>query len=243
MAKSKPRKTVKPKTKPVKAKPKTAPKKKAAAAAKPVKPGRKAASVKASPKAPAAPPKPKKKFPIPPPLKGVAQPLVPIILDEAVAPPHSEAPTKETQVREKSRLRPAQLDELRQLLQKRRGELLVEIREELSQSVKDAKTRSADPTDQASDSADGDLALALAQSGSDELAQIDAALVKVDSGDLGVCEECGCCIPMERLRALPHATTCIECKRKQELQRGAEGMEDAWEAVSESEEEQGPEEE
>ena len=37
----------------------------------------------------------------------------------------------------------------------------------------------------------------------DELARIDRALERMDDGSYGVCDECGCAIPFERLKAEP----------------------------------------
>ena len=45
---------------------------------------------------------------------------------------------------------------------------------------------------------------------------IDAALQRVDEGTYGKCVNCGARIPEERLEAMPWATLCIECKRKEE---------------------------
>ena len=45
---------------------------------------------------------------------------------------------------------------------------------------------------------------------------IDAALKRIDDGTYGICTNCGEPIPAERLEAVPWATTCIECKRKEE---------------------------
>ena len=47
------------------------------------------------------------------------------------------------------------------------------------------------------------------------LAEIDAALERIDAGTYGTCANCGAEIPTERLEALPHATLCIECKRRE----------------------------
>ncbi len=234
MAKRKPAKKTKPKVKkkPVKtSKAKAKPKKKAQAKPKP----RKKAPVKAKVKAPAKAKAKgrKKKVPPPPLLKGVKTPLIPVILDSAPV----EEPTEKPKPTRRRKLKPADVTDIRKLLLKRRGELLTEIQEEIDQSQTGAKQRSADPTDQASDSADGDLALALAQSDTDELQQIEAALTRLLAGELGVCEECECNIPMARLRALPYATTCIDCKRRRELKNTADGLDDAWEALHNSEEE------
>jgi len=228
VAKSKPDKKAKTGSKVKKAK--TAPKKKSATKKA------KASKKKTSKSAPKAKAKAKaKKQPPPPLLRAVRAPLIPVILDDGTLHDPSEAP-KPKRAR---KLRPQQMKEIKQLLLKKREELLNEIREEVDQSRLGVKQRSADPTDQASDSADGDLALALAQSDTDELNQVEAALGKVDSGELGICESCGCGIPMERMRALPFATTCIECKRKQELRNSNESMDEAWEVVHASEEERG----
>jgi RNA polymerase-binding protein DksA len=47
------------------------------------------------------------------------------------------------------------------------------------------------------------------------LAEIDAALERIDAGTYGTCANCGAEIPTERLEALPHANLCIECKRRE----------------------------
>ena len=48
------------------------------------------------------------------------------------------------------------------------------------------------------------------------LEAIDAALQRVEDGTYGKCVNCGAQIPEERLEAMPWATLCIECKRKEE---------------------------
>jgi DnaK suppressor protein len=47
------------------------------------------------------------------------------------------------------------------------------------------------------------------------LAEIDAALERIDAGTYGICANCGQEITPERLEALPHATLCIDCKRRE----------------------------
>ena len=43
------------------------------------------------------------------------------------------------------------------------------------------------------------------------LADVDAALARRDTGDYGICENCGRPIAAERLAARPAARTCIDC--------------------------------
>jgi RNA polymerase-binding protein DksA len=44
-----------------------------------------------------------------------------------------------------------------------------------------------------------------------QLAQVDAAIGRLDAGQFGRCERCGQPIPAARLAARPTATTCIRC--------------------------------
>jgi DnaK suppressor protein len=48
------------------------------------------------------------------------------------------------------------------------------------------------------------------------LAEIDAALGRIDNGTYGTCLQCGREIASERLDAVPYATLCIADKRAQE---------------------------
>ncbi|MDM7853456.1 TraR/DksA family transcriptional regulator [Cellulomonas alba] len=52
---------------------------------------------------------------------------------------------------------------------------------------------------------------ALARAASERLAEIDAALERVDSGRYGVCERCGAPIAAARLAVRPAAATCVAC--------------------------------
>ena len=60
------------------------------------------------------------------------------------------------------------------------------------------------------------LELSLEENAEHLLAEIEAALVRIDEGVYGTCGRCGGRIGAERLEALPWATKCIECKRLEE---------------------------
>jgi DnaK suppressor protein len=49
-----------------------------------------------------------------------------------------------------------------------------------------------------------------------ELRQIKEALVKIESGEYGLCEECGNPIRFERLKAMPFAQFCRVCQEEME---------------------------
>jgi RNA polymerase-binding protein DksA len=60
------------------------------------------------------------------------------------------------------------------------------------------------------------LELSLEENAEHLLAEIDAALARIDDGVYGTCVRCGGLVGPERLEALPWATKCIECKRVEE---------------------------
>ncbi len=51
---------------------------------------------------------------------------------------------------------------------------------------------------------------------SNRLKQIDAALRRIHNNQYGRCLQCGKKIPEDRLRAIPYAVLCIECKNEDE---------------------------
>jgi RNA polymerase-binding transcription factor DksA len=44
-----------------------------------------------------------------------------------------------------------------------------------------------------------------------ELAEIDAALLRIEQGRFGACQNCGGPLGLQRLRALPEARYCVAC--------------------------------
>jgi len=48
--------------------------------------------------------------------------------------------------------------------------------------------------------------------------KIKDALMRLEDGTFGICEECGEEISDQRLEARPIATLCIKCKEKQETE-------------------------
>lgn len=58
-----------------------------------------------------------------------------------------------------------------------------------------------------------------------EIAQIDAAIQRMDAGEYGVCRDCRLDIDPRRLAALPYALLCTECADRRERAPGAEAVE------------------
>jgi len=103
-----------------------------------------------------------------------------------------------------------------------RGKLL-ETRRQLLERMKAELTEPDEPTGVPGDPADMAHSVSARETsyeiGSVEsraVAQIDYALRRIDSGKYGICEDCGRRIPPVRLRAMPFAYLCVECKQRDE---------------------------
>ncbi|MBI3269614.1 MAG: TraR/DksA C4-type zinc finger protein [Planctomycetes bacterium] len=70
--------------------------------------------------------------------------------------------------------------------------------------------------DLGTDNFEQEFTLGLIESEEEELREIEEALGRIDAGGYGDCETCAKPITRERLRAIPYARLCIECKKKQE---------------------------
>jgi len=115
--------------------------------------------------------------------------------------------------------RPAFAD-LRKLLVRRRNELFAQMQDELARSRRDPiGARFDDDADRASDSLYDELAQGFAEIATADLRSIEQAIMRIDRGVYGRCELCGRPIPRLRLRALPFAELCVDCKRDEERHR------------------------
>jgi DnaK suppressor protein len=72
------------------------------------------------------------------------------------------------------------------------------------------------PADTATETVDREIDYTLEEHDERLLEEIDAALKRIDVGTYGICVNCGAQISPERLEAMPWATLCIDCKRKEE---------------------------
>ena len=53
-----------------------------------------------------------------------------------------------------------------------------------------------------------------------DVARIDHALEALENGSYGLCGECGCAIPFERLKIEPQTQHCVACKSRWEQGKG-----------------------
>ncbi len=117
---------------------------------------------------------------------------------------------------------------MRQVLVKRRDALRKALAGDLSLLRELKAQASGDVVDAALDSVQDEISSQLAEVESRELARIEYALEHMRNGHYGVCEGCGCNIPMTRLHALPYATYCIKCQREAERQGAASPADVDW---------------
>jgi len=82
-----------------------------------------------------------------------------------------------------------------------------------------------DVMDAAMDTAQDEISSQLVEVESRELHQIEDALARFKDDIYGDCEVCDKPIPLARLQAVPYATTCIDCARKQESGQLRQGEE------------------
>ena len=72
------------------------------------------------------------------------------------------------------------------------------------------------PGDTATETFDRELDYTLEDNSEQVLNEIDGALKRIEEGTFGTCRTCGRPIGEERLEAIPYATQCIDCKRREE---------------------------
>ncbi len=96
------------------------------------------------------------------------------------------------------------------LLRKRHR--LVDLRGEAESEGRDLRRdRSPDWVDLASDQGAARLLDDLTERELGEIAEIDAALARIERGTYGVCQSCGDRVEAARLKAIPEVRLCLAC--------------------------------
>ena len=121
-------------------------------------------------------------------------------------------------------LRAKDLEQFKKLLLEKRCLLVGDVsaleRAALKQNRQDASgdlsKMPLDMADIGSDNYEQEFTLGLIENEQATLREIDEALERIEKGEYGKCRQCGNPIVKTRLKAKPHATLCIECRRQQE---------------------------
>ena len=83
------------------------------------------------------------------------------------------------------------------------------------------KENFADPTDRASHESDRSFELRIRDREHKLIKKIKKAIVRIENVTFGICEGCGEDISIQRLKARPVTTQCIDCKtREEDMEKG-----------------------
>ena len=121
-------------------------------------------------------------------------------------------------------MRKSDLQKYEKLLQAKKKALLEEItatmKDRVSTTIRestgDISSYSYHMADQGTDAMERELAFMFASKSGRLVYHIDEALRRLKEGEYGKCVRCGKPISSARLKAVPHARMCIECKSAEE---------------------------
>lgn len=131
----------------------------------------------------------------------------------------------------KRKVRPAkfdaeQLKKIRASLETKRGELearMAELEEDSFDATQSDITGEVgldeDFADAGTATFERERDLSIRNNIRDLVDQMNRAITRIDDGTYGTCERCGQPIDAARLRELPHASLCLDCKRREERAR------------------------
>jgi len=108
-----------------------------------------------------------------------------------------------------------QRSELRERLERKRNELQARL-ERITENVR--RPLDPDSAERAKQMEDQEVVDSLGNEAQEELVKVNAALERLESGEFGVCTECGAAINVQRLEAYPYAEQCMDCATLEERQ-------------------------
>jgi DnaK suppressor protein len=109
------------------------------------------------------------------------------------------------------------LEKVRKTLLEKRADLLQMIKAKKQLDLQDVEI--GDEIDSATQNTDKEMLFELADNEKVVLDAIDAALIKIDKGTYGLCEDCRQKIAEPRLKAIPWVRYCITCQSSAEKPR------------------------
>lgn len=108
------------------------------------------------------------------------------------------------------------MQEIKEILLKMREDLMNGLTKSLKSESEKFPSDIGDDCDIASSERDRELSLIMTDREREKINEIDEALEKIENNTYGICEECEGKIPKARLRAVPFARFCIDCKTRLE---------------------------
>jgi DnaK suppressor protein len=122
---------------------------------------------------------------------------------------------------DKNRTEKGRYEELKQMLESRRREILNEVQGKIRDARTEGNWTKLNEVLDAGESSEADIQedieFALIQMKAETLNKINEALSRLEEGAYGNCFECGEEISQQRLRALPFAVRCKDCEEAREV--------------------------
>jgi DnaK suppressor protein len=115
------------------------------------------------------------------------------------------------------------IEYFKELLTNRLDDLLAQADNTVS-GMTTPKGNFPDPTDRATLESERNFMLRIRDRESKLIKKIKKALARIENGTFGICETCEEDISIERLKARPVTTQCIDCKTKEEAFEKALGL-------------------
>lgn len=123
-------------------------------------------------------------------------------------------------------MRKADLERFKKLLLAKKQEMLEAMgmlgetqSSTIKESTGDLSSYSYHMADQGTDQMEREMAFAHTSKGRRLVYHIDEALRRIEDGTYGKCQRCGKQIQPNRLKVVPHARLCIQCKSDEEEQK------------------------
>lgn len=124
-------------------------------------------------------------------------------------------------------LKPAEIDQFRKLLISLKARIRGDVEQLSDEALERGNNGGESPTHLAelgTASFEQDFSLHLMENDQEVLNEITAAIQRIEEGTYGLCEGClaegrpasKAMIPKLRLKAIPYARDCVNCKRKRE---------------------------
>lgn len=117
---------------------------------------------------------------------------------------------------------PEHIKHFRKILQKWKQELIQEA-DKTVHHMQDDATNFPDPNDRATQEEEFSVELRTRDRERKLIQKINEAMISLENGDYGYCEDCGIEIGKNRLEARPTATLCIDCKTLDEIKERQTG--------------------
>jgi DnaK suppressor protein len=114
---------------------------------------------------------------------------------------------------------------IKKTLISRRKTLLSGIRKVMPETL---DRRKGDDIDLAESAYEQEMAYMMKSRDAEELKVLNEAIEKIESGEYGVCEDCGKMVGEKRLEAMPFVKFCVECQSKMEQREKMEAAGIDW---------------